>query len=93
MTKSPIHPIAAHKPATTLSVVQQVVSDVTGNDMEDITLDALLEDDLGINMVTEFLPILKGIQKQVDVILPIREVKNCLTVAELVELVDEEREL
>jgi acyl carrier protein len=78
---------------TTFQVVQHVISEATGNDPEDITLDAALADDLGIEMLTDFLPIVKGIQKHIDVILPTQEVKRCLTVAELVELVDEEREL
>ncbi len=83
----------AKKSLSTHMIVQQVISDITGNDLEDITLDALIEDDLGVNMMTEFLPIIKGIQKQVDVILPIKEVKHCLTIAELVELIDEEKDL
>lgn len=78
---------------STFQIVQRVISEVTGNNLEDITLDADLENDLGIDMRTEFLAIITRIQRSIDVVLPISDVKNCLTVAELVELVEEEREL
>ena len=77
----------------TFTIIQHIIAETTGNDMEDITLDADLEDDLGINMMDEFPAIVTKIQKQIDVILPVSAVKECATVAELVELVDDEREL
>jgi len=77
----------------TFTIIQHIIAETTGNDMEDITLDADLEDDLGINMMDEFPVIVTKIQKQIEVILPVSAVKECATVAELVELVDDEREL
>jgi acyl carrier protein len=77
----------------TFSIVQHIIAETTGIDLEEITLDADLEEDLGINMMDEFPAIVTKIQKQIDVILPVNAVKECVTVAELVELVDDEREL
>lgn len=77
----------------TLAIVQRVITEVTGNDIEDITIDADLEDDLGIDMVREFPAIVIKLQKELDVTLPVKTVKECATVAELVELLDDEREL
>ncbi len=77
----------------TFTIVQHIIAETTGNDLEDITLDADLEEDLGINMMDEFPAIVTKIQKQIEVILPVSSVKECATVAELVELVDDERDL
>ena len=77
----------------TFLIIQQIIAETTGIDLEDITLDADLEEDLGINMLSEFPVIITKIQKQIDVILPVASVKECVTVADLVELVDDEREL
>jgi len=80
-------------PADTFLIVQQIIAETTGNDVEDITLDADLEEDLGMNMLHELPAIVMKIQKQIDVKLPIQAVRECATVAELVELIDDEREL
>ena len=77
----------------TLSVVQRVIADITGNDIEDITLDADIEEDLGIDMISEFPIIVMKIQKELDVILPKAAVRDCVIIAELVELIDDERDL
>ncbi len=77
----------------TLSVVQRIIAEVTGNDIEDITLDADLEEDLGVEMLHELPLIVLKIQKELDVKLSMAAVKDCATVAELVELIDDEREL
>lgn len=78
----------------TLAIVQRIIAETTGNDIEDVTLDADLEEDLGINMLNEFPIVISKLQKTIpDVILPIHAVKDCATVAELVEVIDEERDL
>jgi acyl carrier protein len=77
----------------TFAIVQRIIAETTGNELEDITLDADLEEDLGINMMNEFPMIVTKIQKNIDVVLPVNSVKECVTVAELVELVDDERDL
>ena len=77
----------------TFGIVQHIIAETTGVDIEEITLDADIEEDLGINMMDEFPAIITKIQRQIDVILPVNAVKECATVAELVELVDDERDL
>ncbi len=77
----------------TFTIVQRIIAETTGNDMEDITLDADFEDDLGIDMMHELPAIVMRIQKEIDVKLSMQAVKDCATVAELVELIDDEREL
>lgn len=81
------------KVSETFAAVQQVIADVTGNEPEDITQYADLEEDLGIDMLTEFPAILMKLQKNYDITLPMHLAKECVTVDELVELVDDEREL
>jgi acyl carrier protein len=78
----------------TLAILQRIITETTGNDLEDITLDADLQEDLGINMISEFPVIISKLQQAIpDVTLPIHMVKDCATVAELVEVIDEERDL
>jgi acyl carrier protein len=78
----------------TFALVQRIIAEVTGNEMDDITLDADLEEDLGINMMTEFPAVITKLKKEVpEVIIPTSAFMDCATVAELVELIDEEREL
>jgi acyl carrier protein len=77
----------------TFFIVQHIIAETTGIDIEDITLDADLEEDLGINMMSEFPAIITKIQKQIEVNLPVSAVKECAVVAELVELIDDERDL
>ncbi|SRR5258708_5862928 len=77
----------------TFLVLQHIVAETTGIEMEEITLDADFEEDLGINMMSEFPVIITKIQKQIEVNLPVSAVKECATIADLVELVDDEREL
>ena len=77
----------------TLSVVQRVIAEITGNDIEDITLDADIEEDLGIDMISEFPVIVMRIQKELEVLLPKAAVRDCVIIAELIELIDDERDL
>jgi acyl carrier protein len=77
----------------TFGVVQRVIAEVTGLDYEDITLDADIEEDLGIEMMSEFPAIVVRLQKELDVVLSMPVVRDCVTIAELVELIDDEREL
>jgi acyl carrier protein len=80
--------------ADTFNIVQSIIADTTGNEIDDITLDADLEEDLGINMINEFPAIVTKIKLDIpDVKLPITSVLECTTVGELVDLIDEEREL
>ena len=81
------------KEEDTFLILQNIIADTTGIDLEDITMDADLEEDLGINMMSEFPVIITKIQKKIDVNLPVSAVKECVTVADLVELVEDEREL
>lgn len=77
----------------TFFILQHIIAETTGIELEEITLDADLEEDLGINMMSEFPVIITKIQKKIDVNLPVSAVKDCQTVADLVELIDDEREL
>jgi acyl carrier protein len=81
-------------PHDTFAVVQRVIAEVTGNEYEDITLDADLEEDLGIDMMSEFPAIVLKIKKEVpEIVIPTSRFIECATVAELVELIDDERDL
>jgi acyl carrier protein len=81
------------KPNDTFSSIQRIIAEVTGNELEDITLDAEFEEELGIDAMTELPVIWSKVQREFDIILPIAVVRDCATVAELVELVDDERDL
>jgi acyl carrier protein len=80
-------------PNDTFFILQHIIAETTGIELEEITLDADLEEDLGVNMMSEFPVIITKIQKQIEVNLPVSSVKECATIADLVELVDDEREL
>ncbi len=73
----------------------EAIQERTGLEKDDITLDALLEDDLGINMISDFPAIIKKINKQLDIKMPLQdqdfidELKECETVAELVDLIED----
>jgi acyl carrier protein len=89
---SALHAVATSE-QDTFHIVQRIIAETTGIDVEEITLDADLEEDLGIDMMREFPAIVIKIQKEIDVVLPVKAVKECVTIAELVELIDDEREL
>jgi acyl carrier protein len=86
--------IAGSSAHDTFAIVQRLIAEVTGNELDDITIDADLEEDLGINMMSEFPAIITKIRKEIpEVIIPTSSFVDCATVAELVELIDEERDL
>lgn len=80
---------------STYQIVSQSIQEISGLDESDVTLDASLEDDLGLDMLSDFPAIITEINQQVEVKLPlqnhdfIEELKNCETVAELVDLIEE----
>ena len=76
----------------TFAILQRIIAETTGNDLEDITLDAEPEEDLGITMM-ELSSIVAKLQKELDIRLSMKAVKDCATVAEFVELIDDERDL
>lgn len=81
-----------------LQIVASAVSDVTGLDVSDVTLDSALEDDLGLDMVESFPKIMREVNEQLDGVLPLSErnfvndLKSCETIAELVDLIEVESE-
>lgn len=81
-----------------LRIVAEVVSEVTGLDPVDVTYDASLEDDLGLDMMESFPRIMRGINEQLDGALPlsdklfVADIKACETIAELVDLIESESE-
>ena len=94
VAKSTLFPGAAAPANDTFGIVRRIIAETSGIELEEITLDADIEEDLGINMVNEFPVIVTKIQQALpDVFLPVQSVKDCVTIAELVELIDEEREL
>ncbi len=92
-TQTAQHSVGSKTAQSTFTIVQRIIAETTGNDIEDITLDADLEEDLGIDVIVELPAIVMKIQKEIDVKLSMAAVKECATVAELVELIDDEREL
>lgn len=77
-----------------LGIVQRVIAEITGNEIDDITMYADLEEDLGIDMISELPAIVTKLKMELpDVRLPMSSVMECTTIEELVELIEEEREL
>ncbi len=80
---------------STYQTVSQAIQEVTGLEEADITLDASLEEDLGVDMLSDFPAIITEINHQLEIKLPlqnqdfIEDLKECETVAELVDLIEE----
>ena len=76
-------------------IVSQSIQEVTGLEENDITLDASLEEDLGLDMLSDFPAIITEINHHLDIKLPLQnqdfisDLKDCETVAELVDLIEE----
>lgn len=77
----------------TLSIVQRIISEVSGTYVEVITQDADPSEDLDIDLIQELPIILARIKKETGVALSIEAFRNCGSIAELVEMIDEERDL
>jgi acyl carrier protein len=83
----------------TFTIVQHSIAEVSGWDPEEITLDSRFdEEDLGLSMSDEFPMMVARIRKKLSdlgetITLPLEDVRNCEVVAELIELIDDEREL
>lgn len=79
-------------------IVVETIHDVTGLEREEIGLDADLTEDLSIDPVATFPLIMKTIDEQLDVNLPLHnsdfvaELKKCDTIADLVDLIETESE-
>lgn len=83
---------------TIKDIVIQAINEVTGVDTEEITLDAHVEDDLGIDLVTTFPKIMQEINLNMGGQLPLRDpefvadLKEAETVGELVDVIGAELE-
>lgn len=77
----------------TLRAVQNLVAELTGNDLEEVHPDAQLEDELNISL-TEFVQIVRRINQQFGVSLNAKELhEETETVIELATAVHDELEL
>ena len=77
----------------TLTIIQNIIADLTGNEIEYIDPESGFEDDLGITE-TDFRIILRTINSYFNIDLKSREIADEIeTVAELSRLVQEESEL
>ena len=80
------------------SKVIQAISEITGFDEEDITMDSSLEEDIGVDMIQTFPKIMQNLNQNMDNQLPLRnidfvnELKYADTVGELVEVIKSEVE-
>lgn len=84
-------PMPELKQEDTFTRLQRVIADATGHDPEEITIDTDFEDDLGLDVDTDFpslIPLIKMEFKEVT--LSNQDILNCATVAELVERIDDE---
>ena len=75
-----------------------LLSEITGNEIDDITVYSHLEDDLGVNLHDEFRRIVAQINLEFEISLNKSELLDELsetgeTVGELAKLIDEECEL
>ncbi len=76
-----------------LTIIQNIIADMTGNELEDVDPQYNLEDDLGITEV-DFKRILKTINSYFNIDLNHKEISEDIeTVTELTILVQEESEL
>lgn len=77
----------------TLTIVQNIIANLTGNEIQDLDPEFELEDDLGITEV-DFRRILSAINSDFDIHLRFSEISHEVeTVEELARLVLEESEL
>lgn len=80
------------------AIVNKNITEVLGVGEDEITIDADLENDLGIDMLEAYPKIIKRINQDLDGILPlsdryfVRELKRAETVGELIEVVETEAE-
>jgi acyl carrier protein len=78
--------------------VIQAINEVTGVDTDEITIDAHIEDDLGIDLVSTFPKIMQEINFNMNSQLPLRDpkfvedLKDAETVGELVDVISAELE-
>jgi acyl carrier protein len=84
------------KPSEYFTLVQRIIADTSGIDVEDIHDDDELLFDLNIDMMYEFPVIIRRIEAEIsnpdeDVVhkLPLDRVRKCNDVMDLVELVEE----
>jgi acyl carrier protein len=79
----------------TLPIVQEVIAEILGIEPVEVTLDSDFEEDLGMNRLTEYPMAITQLKRRISEIASLRpqDFTDCLTVAELVELIDEERDL
>lgn len=77
-----------------LAEVQNIISEITGYEPEDIKPSFDLEEDLQLNMDTNFILIIKRANAQFGTHLNAKELRDEVeTVGDLVDLIDEETEL
>ena len=80
------------------TIIVQVIHEVTGLEKNEIDLEADLTEDLDIDPVSTFPQIIRSINEELNVDLPlgspefIAELKKCDTVADLVDLIETESE-
>lgn len=80
------------------TIIVQVIHEVTGLEKNEIDLDADLTEDLDIDPVATFPQIIRSINEELNVDLPlhspsfISELKKCDSVADLVDLIETESE-
>lgn len=77
----------------TLRAVQNILADLTGNDLDEVYPDAQLEEELNISL-TEFMQIVRKINQQFGIALNAKELhEEVETVLELATAVHDELEL
>lgn len=84
----------AEPTATTLSDVQNIIAEITGYEPNDIQPHFDLEDDLQLNMETDFLAVIKRINTHFGTHFKAKEIaEDVETVGHLVDMVEDETEL
>jgi len=79
---------------STLSQVQEVIAEITGYEPSDVQPHFNLEDDLQLNMETDFLAVIKRINSHFHTHFNAKELaEEVETVSELVDMIEDETEL
>lgn len=79
---------------TTLADVQEIIAEITGYEPSDIQPHFDLEDDLQLNMETDFLAVVKRINAHFHTHFKPKELADDVeTVSHLVEMIEDETEL
>ncbi|MBP9819690.1 acyl carrier protein [Candidatus Woesebacteria bacterium] len=77
----------------TLQSIQHIIAELTGNDLEEVHPDAILDEELNISL-TEFTQIIRRINQQFELTLSTKDLHDEVeTVQELATAVHDEREL